>query len=99
MADIYANYEAVTLTGTINFPTGRETGLITATTVHQVFCLSNGTVVITPMVGNPISWAATAGQSMNVLVKSITVSSGSFVGFKAKHVPPQGRGSSGGWGI
>ena len=99
MANIYENWEAVTLTGTINFVTGRETGLITATTIHQVFCLTAGTIIITPMAGNTFSWGATAGQSVNVVVKSITVSSGTFVGFKAKHVPPQGRGSSAGWSI
>ena len=99
MAQIFANYEAVTLTGTITFSTGRETGLVTATTVHQIFCLTTGTVIITPLAGNTFSWAATAGQSIDVLVKSVTVSSGAFVGFKSKHIPPQGRGTSAGWNI
>lgn len=99
MSQIFANYEAVNLSGTITFSTGKETGLITATTIHQIFCLTNGAVVVTALGGGSFTWTATAGQSMDVLVKTITVSSGSFIGFRAKHIPPQGRGSSGGWNV
>lgn len=97
MAQIFANYEAVTLTGTMTFSTGKEFGLITATTVHQIFCLTAGTIIVNPVGGGTFTWAATAGQSVDVLVKSLTVSSGTFVGFKSKHMPPQGRGTSNGW--
>ncbi len=98
MSTIHANYESVALTGTMNFATGKETGFITATTIHQIVCLGAGTIVITPMAGPSFSWAPTViGTTINVMVKSITVSSGTFIGFKAKHIPPQGRGSSGGW--
>jgi len=97
MSQIFANYEAVNLTGTMTFSTGRETGLITATTVHQLFCLSNGSIIVTALGGGTFTWTATAGQTMDVLVKTVTVSSGSFIGFKSKHVPPQGRGTSNGW--
>jgi len=99
MSQIFANYEAVSLTGTMTFSTGRETGLITATTVHQIFCLANGSITVAPLGGGSFTWTATSGQSMDVLVKTITVNSGTFIGFKSKHVPPQGRGTSNGWNV
>ncbi len=96
-AHIYANYEVVSLTGTQTFPTGKETGIITATSIHQVFCLGAGTIIITPEKGPAFSWAATAGQSIDVVTKGTTVSSGTFIGFRSKLIPNQGRGSSAGW--
>lgn len=99
MSQIFANYEAVTLTGTMTFSTGRETGLITATTIHQILCTSNGAITITALGGGTFTWTATAGQTLDILVKSVTVGSGTFVGFKSKHIPPQGRGTSSGWNI
>lgn len=97
MSDIYANYHSVALSGTQDHKTGIETGIATASTIHQITCLANGTIIITPMAGPSFSWTATAGQSLNVVVKSTTVSSGTFIGFKAKFVFPQGRGTSAGW--
>jgi len=88
--NIYANYEVVALTGTQTHKTGIETGIVTATTIHEIFCLSAGTIAITPAKGSSFSWAATAGQSINVVVKATTVSSGTFIGFKSKQVFPQG---------
>lgn len=100
MSTIHANYESVALSGTINFTTGKETGLITATTIHQIVCLAAGTLIITPMAGPSFSWSPTVvGTTIDVMVKTVTVSSGTFIGFKAKHISPQGRGSSGGWAI
>ena len=92
----YANYESIALSGTQSHSTGRETGTITATTVHQIFCLVAGTVIITPMKGSPFSFIATAGQSIDVLTKSTTVSSGTFIAFRAKFQGAQffGNGAS-----
>ncbi len=84
MAAIHANYEVVSLTGTQNHFTGRETGVISASTIHQIYCLGAGTIIITPMKGPSFSWAATINTSMDVLVKSTTVSSGTFIAFRAK---------------
>lgn len=81
----YANYEVIALSSTQTHATGRENnGTITATTVHQIFCLAPGTVIITPMKGPAFSFAATAGQSIDVLTKATTVSSGTFIAFRAK---------------
>ncbi len=81
----YANYEAIALSGTQSHTTGRETGTITAATVHQIFCLATGSITITPMKGQPFTWAtATNGQSIDVLTKSTTVNSGTFIAFRAK---------------
>lgn len=58
---------------------------ITASTVHEVFCVSAGTVTITAMGGGKFTWGATAGQSVKVVAGQIIVGSGEFVGFKAFH--------------
>lgn len=97
MSQIFANYEAVTLAGTQTFSTGKETGLITATTVHQILCTGSGNITITALGGGTFTWTATAGQTLDILVRTTTVNAGTFVGFKSKHIPPQGRGSTGGW--
>lgn len=97
MATIHGNYEVVTLSGTQSHLTGRETGYVTATTIHQIFCLAPGSILITPMAGSGFTWTATAGQSVDVMTSATKVNSGTFIGFRAKFVPPQGRGSSAGW--
>ena len=98
MAQIYANWEAITpLTGQ-TFATGKETGIVTATSVHQIFCLASGSITVTPMIGPSFTWAATAGSSLDCVVKSASAVTGTnFVAFRSKAVFPQGRGSSGGW--
>lgn len=83
MAFHNTNYEAVPLTtGTYN--TGDLGNGLTASTVHEVFCTSSGTVTITAMGGGQFTWAATAGQSVKVVAGQIIVASGTFVGFRAK---------------
>ena len=88
MAFHNVNYESKVLSGG-TFTLGQLGNGITASTVHEIFCLTAGSVVITPMKGDVFTWAATAGQNIKVLVSQITVSSGSFVGFKAKYDSPQ----------
>ncbi len=91
MASIHANFEVVALTGTQSHPTGRETGVISATTIHQIYCLSAGAIIITPMKGPAFTWNASINTSMDVLVKATTVSSGSFIAFRSKLDPMPGR--------
>ena len=58
---------------------------VTASTVHQVFCLTAGSIDVVPFLGDSFTWAATGGQYLDVVAKSLTVTSGTFVAFKAKH--------------
>lgn len=83
MAFYNTNYEAKPLP-TGSYTTGDLGNGITASTVHQIFCLSDGSITVTAIGGGTFTWAATAGQSMNVLIGSCTVASGEFVGFKAQ---------------
>lgn len=55
---------------------------ITASTVHEVYCLTAGTITITALGGGTSAFPMTAGQSVKVMVASCTVASGAFVGFK-----------------
>lgn len=87
MAFHNVNYEVKTLTGTMT--AGQLGDGITGATVHEIFCLTTGAITITPLKGDIFSWSATAGQSIKVMVKAITVSSGSFIGFKTQFSPPQ----------
>lgn len=81
----YANYEAVSLTGSgVSIYPFDSSNYRTATTIHQVFCLSTGSIIITPMMGTSFTWAASAGQSMDVLCSGVTVSSGNFIGFRSR---------------
>jgi len=76
------NYQA------INLPVGAYTegflgdGL-SATTIHELFCLADGAITITPKGGGTFTWSATTSQNLNVIVGNCEVLSGSFVGFKA----------------
>jgi len=57
---------------------------ITASTVHEIYCISSGSIIINAFGGGTATFAMTAGQSVKVMVGSCTVSSGSFVGFKTQ---------------
>lgn len=90
MAFHNANYKAITMTaGTYGIDV-LGNGL-TASTVHQVFCAVAGTVTISAMGGGEFTWAATAGQKVDVVASKIIVSSGTFVGFKANYQPTYGQ--------
>ena len=60
---------------------------ITASTVHQIFCLTGGSITVSAIGGGTFTWTATAGQSMNVVVGRCVVASGAFVGFKPAFQP------------
>jgi hypothetical protein len=87
MAQTYANYQVVSLSGngfTNNVFPFDSSNYRTATTVHQVFCLGTGVATIYPMAGPSFIWSATTNTSIDVLVSAVTVSSGTFIGFKAR---------------
>ena len=75
MSSFKENYKIVPLTGTVVM-----TG---ATNVHEVFCLTNGSVTIVAKGGGSMTVSLTAGQSVKVVCSSVTVASGTFVGFGA----------------
>ena len=85
----YANYEVVALSGAQSFPTGKDSGYVSAATIHEIYCLAAGSIIITPVIGPSFTWAATINTSMSVLVKATTVSSGTFIGFRGKFTPNQ----------
>lgn len=77
------NYQMVPLSvGT--YTMGALGNNITASTVHEVYCLSAGTITITALGGGTGVFPMTAGQSVKVMVASCTVSTGGFVGFKTQ---------------
>lgn len=76
------NFTALNLTGTMNaFQLGNG---VTANTVHQIYCLSGGNISITAMGGGTFTWSGTTNSFIDVVPFAITVSSGIFIGFKAK---------------
>jgi hypothetical protein len=60
---------------------------LTASTVHSVFCLSDGIINISAMGGGNFTWDAKSGNKIDVVCARIVVSSGSFVGFKTAFQP------------
>lgn len=60
---------------------------LTASTVHQIFCISGGTITISAMGGGQFTWPATSGQKIDVVAANVIVSSGAFVGFRANYQP------------
>lgn len=50
--------------------------------VHQIFCLEDGTISITPLRGATFTYEARRGETINVVPRKVQVSSGKFVGFK-----------------
>lgn len=83
MAFHNTNYEAVPMSiGTYN--AGELGNNMTASTVHEIYCLTDGSATITAVGGGRFDWPATAGQSIKIMPSQVIVSSGSFVGFRAK---------------
>ena len=86
MAVYNQNYEAKLLTVsnspyyTFNLGNG-----ITASTVHQIFCLSAGTIDVTALGGGSFVWSADTSEHMDIILGSCNVVSGEFVGFKSKN--------------
>jgi len=77
------NFEAINLSGTMDVGTLGDG--FTANTVHQIYCLSGGNISITAMGGGTFTWSGTTNASIEVVPRSVTVSSGVFIGFRAKN--------------
>lgn len=83
MATFNTNYGIVNLTsGTYGVDVLGD-GL-TATTVHQIYCLTAGSVTISARGGGRATIPMTGGQSINCMVNEVTVVSGTYVGFRSK---------------
>jgi len=83
MAFHNVNYTMVPLTGG-TYTLGDLGNSITASTVHEVYCISAGTISITAFGGGTATLPMTSGQSIKVMLGSCTVVSGAYVGFKTK---------------
>lgn len=60
---------------------------VSASTVHQIFCLTDGSITISALGGGTFTWAAAkSGNKIDVLTAGCTVNSGTFVGFRTN--PP-----------
>lgn len=77
------NYQIVPLTGG-TYTTGQLGNGLTAATVHEIYCLSAGTITVTALGGGTVTLPMVSGQSMKVVVGKVTITSGMYAGFKAK---------------
>lgn len=66
------------------YTTGQLGNNITASTVHEIYCVTSGSITINAFGGGTATLAMTAGQNIKVMVGSCTVVSGSFLGFKTQ---------------
>jgi hypothetical protein len=87
MATFNTNYQAINLRSGSSYSANTLGNGYTATTVHQVFCVSAGTITMTALGGGTFTWGATAGQSIDILLGYCSVASGLFVGFKSQNQP------------
>lgn len=86
--NISANYKVIPLSGTMG-PAELGDG-VTASTVHRVYCISAGNVTINAAGGGTFTFTASAAnQYVDVVVGSLTVNAGTFIGFKSKFIPSQ----------
>lgn len=83
MAFHNANFQILPLTGG-TYSLGELGDGLTASTVHQIYCLTSGSIDITAIGGGTSTFIMTAGQTVNVLVAGVKITSGTYVGFKAK---------------
>jgi hypothetical protein len=83
--NISANFSVINLNGQMGL---NELGDgVSATTVHRVYCLDAGSIEIEAMGGGTFTWEASKNDYIDVMVRSIDVSTGIFIGFKAKNDP------------
>ena len=83
MALYNTNYELVPLTSGTYDVAALGNGL-TATTVHQIYCLTTGSITITASGGGKITMSMTSGQTFDCMVRQVIVNSGTYVGFRSK---------------
>ncbi len=83
MAFHNVNYQMIPLTaGT--YSTGFLGNGLTASTVHEIYCVSAGTISVTALGGGSATLGMVANESIKVLVAGCTVTSGTFLAFKTK---------------
>lgn len=87
MAFHNTNYTMVPIT-TGTYTAGVLGNNITGSCVHEVYCLTPGSITITAMGGGQVTVVMTAGQNIKVMVGQATVVSGTYVGFKAAFQNP-----------
>jgi len=81
--NISANYRVIPLSGTMT--EGVLGDGVTASSVHTVYCIAPGSVTIEAKGGGSFTFTAgAANEYVNVVVKQLTVNSGTFIGFKSK---------------
>ncbi len=81
--DFNANYQIIPISGTMNFS---DLGYASpsGTSIHQVYCLSSGSITIGAIGGGSATVSMTSGQTINCLLSYASVSGGTFIGFRAK---------------
>jgi hypothetical protein len=83
MATFNTNYEIVNLTsGTYGVDVLGDN--LTASTVHEIYCLTSGSVTISASGGGQATIPMTSGQSLNCMLRQVTVNSGTYIGFRSK---------------
>jgi len=83
MATFNTNYEIVNFTsGTYGFDVLGDN--LTASTVHEIYCLTSGSVTISASGGGQATIPMTSGQSLNCMLRQVTVNSGTYIGFRSK---------------
>ncbi len=84
MATYNTNYEIVPLINAGTYNVDVLGNNLTATTVHQIYCLSTGSITITASGGGQATIPMTAGQTFNCMVRQVIVVSGTYIGFRSK---------------
>jgi len=79
------NYEALSLVaGTYNLDVLGNG--ITGNSVHQIYCLTTGSITITAMGGGTFTWTPTVtNTTIDVVPSKLVVNSGTYVAFKTKN--------------
>jgi hypothetical protein len=86
--NISANYTVIPLSGTMGSDILGDG--ISGSSVHRVYCLAAGNVTIKAAGGGSFTFTATnPNEYVDVVVESLTVNAGTFIGFKAKYNPHQ----------
>jgi hypothetical protein len=81
--NINANYEIIPLAGTMNL-VALGYNSVSGSCVHQIYCIAPGSITIGALGGGQATFTMTANQSVDVLAGTVTVGSGTFIGFKSK---------------
>ena len=80
MATCNTNFKAVRLVAGNAYTLADLGDGLSASTVHQVFCVSGGTITLTALGGGTFTWAATTGQSIDITLGSCSATTGSLNG-------------------